>query len=267
MFFSYPTQAGNTAVASVSVDIQRIHDSECEQVAKKTTKKKAPKRSSATKTAAKVTAKKTTTKKTTVKKKATKKTTKAAKKTPAKKQAKTVEAVEVESGEVEVTVDRRASAEADRRQEDDRRQITAEVESERREVPERRSKVARRRQIDPTTCERDYSDDEIEFMHALDEYKRRAGRMFPTCSEILEVVRDLSYRRLTPEEIALLATLNPTTEDASEDEASDTTDSLEEDNDLSDSTPLFGQPIDSCTAPSPAVNDLATSAPLHDFEA
>jgi hypothetical protein len=51
----------------------------------------------------------------------------------------------------------------------------------------------RRRQIDPTTCERDYSDDEIQFMRALDDYKRASGRMFPTCSEILEVVRALGY--------------------------------------------------------------------------
>jgi flagellar biosynthesis GTPase FlhF len=65
--------------------------------------------------------------------------------------------------------------------------------------PERRAsnrrKVQRRRQIDPTTCERDYSNEEIEFMRAMDEYKRNNGRMFPTCSEILEVVRALGYVR------------------------------------------------------------------------
>ena len=59
--------------------------------------------------------------------------------------------------------------------------------------PERRTKVQRRRQIDPTTCERDYSIEEIEFMNAMDEYKRKNGRMFPTCSEILEVVQSLGY--------------------------------------------------------------------------
>jgi hypothetical protein len=58
--------------------------------------------------------------------------------------------------------------------------------------PERRKKQ-RRRQIDPTTCERDYSGDEIEFMHAMDAYKRASGRMFPTCSEVLEVIRALGY--------------------------------------------------------------------------
>lgn len=60
---------------------------------------------------------------------------------------------------------------------------------------ERRAKVQRRRQIDPTTCERDYTDAEVEFMNALDAYKRTSGRMFPTCSEILEVIRDLGYVR------------------------------------------------------------------------
>ena len=32
-------------------------------------------------------------------------------------------------------------------------------------------------------------------MSALDEYKRRNGRMFPTCSEVLEVIRDLGYEK------------------------------------------------------------------------
>ena len=53
----------------------------------------------------------------------------------------------------------------------------------------------RRRMIDPTTCEREYAADEIEFMQALDRYKRTSGRMFPTCSEILEVVRSLGYAK------------------------------------------------------------------------
>ncbi|MFM8289804.1 MAG: hypothetical protein ACKOGA_24200 [Planctomycetaceae bacterium] len=56
-------------------------------------------------------------------------------------------------------------------------------------------KSARRRHIDPTTCERDYTADEIEFMKAMDDYKRRSGRNFPTWSEVLEVVRSLGYHR------------------------------------------------------------------------
>lgn len=59
-----------------------------------------------------------------------------------------------------------------------------------------RRKVERRRMIDPTTCERDYTDDEVEFMRAMDDYKRRSGRQFPTWSEVLEVIRDLGYRKV-----------------------------------------------------------------------
>ncbi len=63
---------------------------------------------------------------------------------------------------------------------------------------EKRRKAPRRRQIDPTTCERDYSDAEIEFMQAMDDYKRANGRMFPTCSEILEVIQLLGYQKVAP---------------------------------------------------------------------
>ena len=82
----------------------------------------------------------------------------------------------------------------DRRAGSERRIEATEVAVERR-VLQRREKVNRRRQIDPTTCERDYTDAEVEFMHALDRYKRASGRMFPTCSEILEVLRDLGYEK------------------------------------------------------------------------
>lgn len=83
----------------------------------------------------------------------------------------------------------------DRRSAQDRRKKSQPIKVERRKI-ERRAKVNRRRQIDPTTCERDYSGEEIEFMNALDEYKRSSGRMFPTCSEILEVVKKLGYQKL-----------------------------------------------------------------------
>ncbi|MDO5552506.1 MAG: hypothetical protein Q4G68_01975 [Planctomycetia bacterium] len=65
-------------------------------------------------------------------------------------------------------------------------------------------KVPRRRQIDPTTCERDYTDAEIEFMNALDQYKRSSGRMFPTCSEILEVLLSLGYRKQESPQVAVI---------------------------------------------------------------
>ena len=92
-----------------------------------------------------------------------------------------------------VTIDRRENR--DRRLGADRRTHNVPVAVERRVVVQRRVKVNRRRQIDPTTCERDYTPDEIEFMGAMDEYKRRSGRMFPTCSEVLEVIKSLGYEK------------------------------------------------------------------------
>jgi hypothetical protein len=93
----------------------------------------------------------------------------------------------------EVTLDRRRGPRRD--EEKDTAKPTAPVKLE------RRAKVNRRRQIDPTTCERDYTDNEVEFMNALDDYKRRSGRMFPTCSEVLEVVRGLGYVKMLAVEL------------------------------------------------------------------
>jgi hypothetical protein len=96
--------------------------------------------------------------------------------------------------DTKVTIDRRKPTK-DRRESTDRRQTNIPVAVERRQL-ERRVKVARRRQIDPTTCERDYTHEEVEFMHALDAYKRASGRMFPTCSEVLEVIKSLGYQKV-----------------------------------------------------------------------
>ena len=124
------------------------------------------------------TTKKSAAKKTTTKKKptATKKTTKA----KATKKPAEVEALN-ETG-LRKSADRRAKKDT----------VAKDAAAP---VVERR-KTKRRRQIDPTTCERDYSDLEIEFMQAMDEYKRASGRMFPTCSEILEVVIKMGYRKV-----------------------------------------------------------------------
>jgi hypothetical protein len=55
----------------------------------------------------------------------------------------------------------------------------------------------RRRFVDPTTCEREYTKAETEFMMAMNEYKRHSGRMFPTWSEVLEVLRSLGYEKIS----------------------------------------------------------------------
>ena len=79
----------------------------------------------------------------------------------------------------------------------DRRKRQIPVALERRSGKERREMQGeRRRQIDPTTCERDYNNEEIEFMKAMDQYKRDNRRPFPTWSEVLEVLRALGYRKI-----------------------------------------------------------------------
>jgi hypothetical protein len=104
----------------------------------------------------------------------------------------------VKAGDEVVALDRRRGSR--RVATADEAQVKALIAQEKK-----RTKIQRRRQIDPTTCERDYSGDEVEFMRAMDEYKRKNGRMFPTCSEILEVIRDLGYSR--PDRIADPASL------------------------------------------------------------
>src|SRR3954470_17562480 len=84
-----------------------------------------------------------------------------------------------------------------RRATSDRRKRTIPVAVERRSGKDRREELGeRRRQVDPTTCEKDYSDEEILFMKAMDQYKRANRRPFPTWSEVLEVLRSLGYRKV-----------------------------------------------------------------------
>lgn len=78
----------------------------------------------------------------------------------------------------------------------ERRKRNIPVALDRRQTGTERRKVERRRQVDPTTCERDYTDDEIAFMKAMDQYKRDNRRPFPTWSEVLEVLRALGYRKV-----------------------------------------------------------------------
>ena len=92
------------------------------------------------------------------------------------------------------TVDRRGTG--DRRAKPDRRQRAEKTDADRRIGQDRRQKVERRRQIDPTTCERDYTQAEIEFMTAMDKYRRESGRPFPTWSEVLEVLLSLGYEKV-----------------------------------------------------------------------
>lgn len=82
----------------------------------------------------------------------------------------------------------------DRRKSNDRRKRQIPVALDRRKGDRRVGE--RRRQIDPTTCEREYNNEEMEFMKAIEDYKRDFRRPFPTWSEILEVIKALGYRRV-----------------------------------------------------------------------
>ena len=84
---------------------------------------------------------------------------------------------------------------ADRR----KRNIPVAVDRRRQNAAEKRRTSERRRLIDPTTCERDYNEDETAFMKAMERYKRENRRPFPTWSEVLEVLISLGYRKVEPE--------------------------------------------------------------------
>ena len=62
---------------------------------------------------------------------------------------------------------------------------------------ERRRKE-RRRRVDPTTFEKQYTPDELEFMNAMQQFKVRTGKTFPTHGDVLRIARTLGYRRVAP---------------------------------------------------------------------
>src|SRR4029079_15482568 len=62
--------------------------------------------------------------------------------------------------------------------------------------PERRAKKERRRRIDPTTFEKQYTDDEIEFMNAMQRFKVQSGKAFPSHGDVLHVAYSLGYRKV-----------------------------------------------------------------------
>lgn len=60
-------------------------------------------------------------------------------------------------------------------------------------VPENPTGNRDRQEAKPN--EHDSTQAEVEFMEAMKAYKQRSGRMFPTWSEVLEVLRDLGYQK------------------------------------------------------------------------
>jgi hypothetical protein len=62
---------------------------------------------------------------------------------------------------------------------------------------EAKERSTRMKYFDPNTCERDNNAAELEFIQAMQAYKMSSGRMFPTWSEVLEVLCDLGYEKPT----------------------------------------------------------------------
>lgn len=60
----------------------------------------------------------------------------------------------------------------------------------------RLANVKKSRRGDPLTTTPDYDADEVEFLKAVDEYKRRKGRPFPSNSEILGVLKKLGWKKV-----------------------------------------------------------------------
>jgi len=76
-------------------------------------------------------------------------------------------------------------------------------QTDRRGVVDRRSGMARRRgpgrrrsETRREAEEGEMSDELLEFVLAIDEYKRVNSRPFPTWSEVFEVIRYLGYRKV-----------------------------------------------------------------------
>jgi hypothetical protein len=69
-----------------------------------------------------------------------------------------------------------------------------------RPVVEARVRKERRKRIDPTTFEKQYTGDELEFMNAMQRYKERTGKAFPTYAEVIKVAVSLGYLRPLPDD-------------------------------------------------------------------
>lgn len=61
---------------------------------------------------------------------------------------------------------------------------------------ERRAKKERRKRIDPTTFEKQYTEEELEFMTAMQKFKESSHKQFPSYGEVLKVAVRLGYRRV-----------------------------------------------------------------------
>jgi hypothetical protein len=84
----------------------------------------------------------------------------------------------------------------ERRNDGSRGQQKPDVNATRPGATEQRTKKERRRRIDPTTFEKQYTVEEMEFMNAMQRFKESTGKSFPTYGEVLRVAAAIGYRRV-----------------------------------------------------------------------
>src|SRR4051794_27018876 len=60
----------------------------------------------------------------------------------------------------------------------------------------RLEKLRRRKRVDPTTFEKQYTVEEIEFMNAVQQFKTQSGKAFPTHCDTLRIAIQLGYRQI-----------------------------------------------------------------------
>jgi hypothetical protein len=91
--------------------------------------------------------------------------------------------------------------EADRRQGDRASAATDDrrASNERRGLDRRRGPGRRRSDIRRQAEEGEITGDLLEFVMAMDEYKRQNNRPFPTWSEVFELIHFLGYRKVADE--------------------------------------------------------------------
>jgi hypothetical protein len=63
---------------------------------------------------------------------------------------------------------------------------------------DRRRTKDRRKRVDPTTFDKQYSEDEIEFMNAMQRFKVQSAKSFPSYAEVLRIAGALGYRQVEP---------------------------------------------------------------------
>ena len=104
---------------------------------------------------------------------------------------------EEQGGSQEERRERKDRRGGDRRKAADRRSgLDRRAGKDRRRSPGRRaSDISEHRKVERRINEYPMTDEELEFIKALNEYKLRYNKPFPTWSEILHILKSLGYRK------------------------------------------------------------------------